>query len=119
MIKTVFLDLDDTILDFQLAEHKAIRAALLEVGIEPSDEVVDRYIEINRSCWAALERGELTREVVLIRRFELLFSELGVEISPERTQVTQAAQVLLLTQVMQVQLLLSMVHTTSLYGYPK
>ena len=90
MIKTVFLDLDDTILDFQLAEHKAIRAALLEVGIEPSDEVVDRYIEINRSCWAALERGELTREVVLIRRFELLFSELGVEISPERTQAIYA-----------------------------
>ncbi len=86
MIKTVFLDLDDTILDFQLAEHKAIRSALAEVGVEPTDEVVARYIEINRSCWAALERGELTREVVLTRRFELLFDELSLDISPTETQ---------------------------------
>ena len=91
MIKTVFLDLDDTILDFQLAEHKAIRRALSDVGIEPSDEVVARYIEINRDCWAALERGELTREVVLTRRFELLFSELGRDISPTETQKKYAA----------------------------
>lgn len=92
MIKTVFLDLDDTILDFQLAEHKAIRAAFSEVGLEPSDELVARYIEINRSCWAALERGELEREEVLTRRFELLFSELGVDISPEETQRIYAAR---------------------------
>ncbi len=92
MIKTVFLDLDDTILDFQLAEHKAIRAAFREVGIEPTDEVVARYIEINRSCWAALERGELSREEVLTHRFELLFAELGRDISPKKTQKIYAAR---------------------------
>ena len=92
MIKTVFLDLDDTILDFGLAEHKAIRAALREIGLEPTDEVVARYIEINRACWAALERGELERDEVLTRRFELLFSELGFEASPARTQEIYATR---------------------------
>ena len=86
MIKTVFLDLDDTILDFQLAEHKAIRAALAEIGLEPTDEVVSRYLEINRASWAALERGELTRDEVLIRRFDLLFAEFGIDSSPTDTQ---------------------------------
>lgn len=86
MIKTVFLDLDDTILDFQLAEHKAIRATFAEIGIEPTDDIIKRYIEINRSCWAALERFELEREEVLTRRFALLFSELGFDASPVETQ---------------------------------
>ena len=90
MIKTVFLDLDDTILDFGLAEHKAIRAAFSEVGLEPTDSVVARYVEINRACWAGLERGELEREEVLLRRFELLYGELGVDISPKETQAIYA-----------------------------
>lgn len=86
MIKTVFLDLDDTILDFGAAEHKAIREAFQRIGIDPTEDVVGRYIEINRSCWAALERGELSREKVLTRRFEILFSHMGVEFSPDKAQ---------------------------------
>ena len=90
MIKNVFLDLDDTILDFQYAEHFAIKETFSKIGLEPTDALLSRYIEINRSCWAALERGELSREEVLTRRFELLFEELGVEISPSETQDTYA-----------------------------
>jgi 2-haloacid dehalogenase len=90
MIKTVFLDLDDTILDFQYAEHFAIKETFSKIGLEPTNALLSRYIEINRSCWAALERGELSREEVLTRRFEILFSELGVEISPSETQDTYA-----------------------------
>ena len=32
VIKTIFLDLDDTILDFSMAEAAALRRALLEAG---------------------------------------------------------------------------------------
>jgi len=77
MIKYVFLDLDDTILDFQKGERKAIRKTFSHIGIEPDDATVSRYIEINLECWRALERGELTRNQVLHGRFERLFSEVG------------------------------------------
>ena len=86
MIKFVFLDLDDTILDFQKGERAAIRRTFMQIGIEPSEEIIKRYIEINLECWQALERGEMSRDQVLIGRFERLFSELGVNASAVEAQ---------------------------------
>ncbi len=79
MIKTVLLDLDDTILDFHKAEHIALSATLWEIGIEPTKAVLDRYSEINQAHWKRLELGELTRSEVLHGRFTQLFSEMGVD----------------------------------------
>ncbi len=78
MIKFVFLDLDDTIFDFHKAEKAAVSKTLEEFGIEANEAVVLRYSEINKQMWQRLERGELTREEVLVERFRSLFSELGV-----------------------------------------
>ena len=46
MIKFVFLDLDDTILDFQKGERIALIKTFDKMGITYDDEVVKRYIEI-------------------------------------------------------------------------
>ena len=85
-MKFLFFDLDDTLLDFHKAEAWALRQALRRSGIEPNDAVVARYSEINQSQWELLEEQKLTREQVLIRRFQLLFQELGVDASCEKTQ---------------------------------
>lgn len=77
MIEFLFLDLDDTILDFQKAEHIAIRKAIREAGVEPTDAICARYSQINKLQWEMLERGETTRAEVLVNRFGLLFEELG------------------------------------------
>ena len=78
MIRTVLFDLDDTILDFKRAEGIALREALRRMGLEPTDNVVSRYSVINRRQWELLEDKVLTRERVLVRRFELLFEEFGI-----------------------------------------
>ena len=75
MIEFLFLDLDDTILDFHKAERIAISKTFREFGIEPTDEVLARYSQINKECWHKLELGLWDRETVLVRRFELLFAE--------------------------------------------
>lgn len=80
MIKTVFLDLDDTLFDFHRSESEAISMTLSHFGIEPTDAVKKRYSQINRSMWEQLELGNMTREEILVRRFELLFAELGVDV---------------------------------------
>ncbi len=82
MIKFVFLDLDDTLLDFHKAEKAALSKSLVRFGISPEDNILDRYHEINKAQWERLERGELTREQVKTERYRILFSELGVDISP-------------------------------------
>ncbi|SFP74247.1 2-haloacid dehalogenase [Oscillibacter sp. PC13] len=82
MIETVFLDLDNTILDFTHAEAVALRRALMETGLPAEDSVLARYHAINQRQWELLEAGILTREQVLTTRFELLFQELGVQADP-------------------------------------
>ncbi len=77
MAASIFFDLDDTILDFGRAEAAALRRALTELGLPATQEVLDRYHVINRRQWELLEEGVLTREQVLVRRFDLLFAELG------------------------------------------
>lgn len=86
MFKTILLDLDDTILDFGAAERVAIARTFAELGLEPTDALIKRYSQINISQWEAFERGELSRDGVLIRRFEILFEELGVQLDAQSTE---------------------------------
>ena len=79
----IFLDLDDTILDFHWAEQRALSRTFREAGLDPQPAVLARYSDINRSQWELLERGILTREQVLVRRFQLLFEEQGISASAE------------------------------------
>ena len=81
-IRAVFLDLDDTILDFSRAEASALRRVLTEKGIPAGDAVLARYHDINAAQWVLLEEGKLTRPQVLTRRFGILFDELGVAGDP-------------------------------------
>ena len=79
----IFLDLDDTILDFHWAEQRALSRTFREAGLDPQPAILARYSDINRSQWELLERGILTREQVLVRRFRLLFEEQGISASAE------------------------------------
>ena len=88
MFEFLFLDLDDTILDFQKAEHVALSKTLKEFGLEPTERVLKRYNLINKAHWEALERKELTREQVLVGRFQVLFEEMGIAVEP--VQVARA-----------------------------
>ena len=83
MFENLFIDLDDTILDFKKAENVAIKKTLRDFGVEPTEEVCSRYSVINQQHWEAMERREITRHQVLVGRFAVLFQELGVAVDPE------------------------------------
>lgn len=82
MFEFLLLDLDDTILDFQKAEHIALSKTLRDFSLEPTEAVCARYSIINKQHWEMLERRELTREQVLVGRFRVLFDEYGIEADP-------------------------------------
>lgn len=84
MIEFLFLDLDDTILDFKKAEYIAIGKTIADFGVEPTDTVRHRYHEINKWHWEQLEKGTMTRAEILVNRFKALFSELGVGVDAEQ-----------------------------------
>ena len=80
MIKYLFLDLDNTILDFTKAESIAIRRTMSVYGLEPTDALARRYSAVNDRHWKALERGELTRDQVVVGRFAAFFGEQGIAV---------------------------------------
>ena len=82
MIEFLFLDLDDTILDFHKAEALAIAKTFRSFGLEPTQQILERYSAINKLHWERLERGELTRPEVLVGRFQMLFAENGLVCDP-------------------------------------
>ena len=65
MINFLFLDADDTLLDFSWAEDQAIHRTYRELGAEMTDEMYARYHVVNQSYWQTYERGEITREALL------------------------------------------------------
>ena len=88
MTEFLFLDLDDTILDFHKAERIALSKTLSQFGVEPTEEVLALYHIINLWHWEQLEKGKLTRDEVQVGRFAALFRELGV--SADAVQCTRS-----------------------------
>lgn len=82
----VLLDLDNTILDFNTAERRALGRTFTTLGLPDDDDVAALYNKINIRHWEMLEDGILTREQVLVQRYETLYRELGVEGDAVRTQ---------------------------------
>lgn len=91
MIEFLFLDMDDTILDFHKAEAIALRKTLEGFGLNPTEAVCARYSQINREHWQRLENRELTREQVVVGRFAVLFREYGIDVEAYDVAMTYEA----------------------------
>lgn len=65
----VLFDADNTLLNFDAAESKALAETLVNYGIEPDAETVQTYREINSELWKQLEKGQIRREKLMNERF--------------------------------------------------
>ena len=80
MIKVILWDIDGTLLDFLKAEHVAINKCFEVLGLgECTDEMIARYSVINRKYWEKLERGESTKQEILVERFVEFFEKEGIQ----------------------------------------
>lgn len=80
----IFLDADDTLLDFDRSETCALSDVLRDFGTEPTPMLLQRYKHINRAAWEAFERGEIEKETMLWKRFETFFAQNGISGDPVR-----------------------------------
>lgn len=78
-ISCILWDLDDTLLDFPYSQRFALTKCFRAIGLEITEEQIDRYSRINNNYWKRLELGEITREELLTGRFVTLFNEYGID----------------------------------------
>ena len=73
----ILFDADGTLLDFHRSEKEADAESFLRFGLKASDEMLDEYSRINDSLWKMLEKGEIEKNVLVYRRFEIFYEKYG------------------------------------------
>ena len=73
----LLIDNDNTIMDFNAAEAKALVDVLRAHGLPTDETTIHTYHEINDALWKALERGETTQPKLKVERFRQLLTVLN------------------------------------------
>ena len=73
----LLIDNDNTLMDFNAAEAKALVDVLHAHHLPTDEATVHLYHEINDAQWKALERGETTQQMLKVERFRQLLTHLG------------------------------------------
>lgn len=82
MYKYILWDIDGTVLNFLASEAYAIRFLFKKYNIgECSDVMIKLYSKINSKYWQKLEKGELTKQEILVMRFREFFEKISVDTS--------------------------------------
>jgi len=82
MFKVILWDVDATLLNFEKAEEAGIRGCFEKYNLgECTDEMLENYKVINRGYWQAMERGEIEKPVLLVKRFEDFLNAYGLDSS--------------------------------------
>ena len=83
MIKAVLWDIDGTLLNFKRAQYVALYKCFAYFDEHLDDGMVEVYDRINHSYWLMLEKGEISKSELLVKRFVVFFRKYGINIDPE------------------------------------
>lgn len=72
----LLMDVDGTLLDFSAAEQQAITETFEKFDIPTDEETIARFSAINAELWAKLEKGEIKKDKLVVRRFAQLLEAL-------------------------------------------
>lgn len=75
--RTLLFDVDNTLLDFDANEEESFRLMLEDMGETETGELYGTYKELNSRLWKRIERGEITVEEGVNRRFSDLMARFG------------------------------------------
>lgn len=73
----VFLDCDDTVLDFGASEHAALHEAMAAFSLPFPEEAERYYRAVNAALWKQYEQGGISQSALCVERFRRLLTHLG------------------------------------------
>lgn len=77
--KTVLLDLDNTLIDFNKCARQAIINIFRELKFPYTERVFKVFIEENVKIWKKLENGEISKAQLRAQRWNIILRRLGIE----------------------------------------
>lgn len=78
----LLFDADNTLFDFDAANHNAFAQTCQYCGLTYSEELYEFYESFNRPLWQQLDRGEVTKEFLVVERFRRFLAAMGVDADP-------------------------------------
>ena len=82
MFKAIFIDIDNTLLDFDGFVRSAMKTGFEKFGLaEYEPRMYDTFTRINSGLWKRLELGELDFEYIQKNRWNEVFEELKIDFS--------------------------------------
>lgn len=78
MIKAVFVDVDNTLLDFDLCAKESMKAGYKELGLAFEEDMFERFRVINLALWKDMEKGLISKQELLQTRWSRVFDALGI-----------------------------------------
>lgn len=79
----LLFDADNTLFDFDAAERAAHRRICEMYGLSDSEEGYQLYHRCNAALWRSFDRGECTKEFLLVERFRRYLAATGEQADPE------------------------------------
>lgn len=96
-IRTVFVDLDDTLWDFTANSKVAMREVYYRYGLERQcsyDRFIECYLRHNAELWDLYHHGKISKEFLVSERFRIVFEECGMSFPDENFPVLFNAEYL-------------------------
>ncbi len=81
---TILFDADATLFDFKRSEHDAVKDCLAFARLPTTDDVIEKYSEINDGYWKMLERGEVTKAKLFVARWRDLLDYYGFDFDAQK-----------------------------------
>lgn len=79
-MKAIFIDIDNTLLDFDAYVRESMSAGFARFGLRPYEPwMYDIFVRENDKLWQAIERSELTFARLQEIRWNTVFRALGIE----------------------------------------
>ena len=78
----LLFDADNTLFDFEAANHNAFAKVCDYCGLTYSEELYEFYESINRPLWHQLDRGEVTKDFLVVERFRRFLAQKGIDRDP-------------------------------------
>ena len=85
-IKVVFLDVDNTLLDFNACSRLSMQKAFEECGLPFEETMYATFKQVNDSLWHKIEQGTITRAELLQQRWPMILKQLGFDADGEMVE---------------------------------